>query len=116
MRGKVEMSSDGRFIHAQFEEDATVADWNESLELLASLARQSGIRRTLVDIRRQKAGGPIAELFRFGSKVPTDVRFAVLARRNHYDAFVETVARNRGATARLFYGAEEEAVDWLLGR
>src|SRR5262245_20896670 len=115
MRGKVEISSDGKFIHAQFEQDATIADWNESLELIAALVRRRGIRKALVDIRKQKASAPTMELFNFASKVPNDVRFAVLARRSEDDSFVETVARNRGATASLFFDAEEEAVGWLLG-
>ena len=115
MRGKVEINSDGKFIRAQFEQDATITDWIESLELLASLVQKSGIRETLVDIRKQKASASTTELFKFGSKVPTDLRFAVLARCNDDDSFVETVARNRGATARLFFGPEEEAVNWLLG-
>ncbi|HXI36395.1 MAG TPA: hypothetical protein VNH80_05725 [Burkholderiales bacterium] len=112
----MEIDAGGKFIRAQFEEDATIADWNEALELLVSLVQGSGIRETLVDIRRQRASAPIAELFTFGSKVPKDVRFAVLARENKDDSFVELVARNRGATARLFFGAEEEAINWLLRR
>jgi len=116
MRGKVEINSDGKFIRAQFEEDATIADWNESLGLIASLVEESGIRETLVDIRKQKGTAPTEDLFYFGTQVPKNVRFAVLARRNSDDEFVETVARNRGATARLFFGPEEEAVDWLLAK
>ena len=115
MRGKVEINPDGRFIRAQFGQDATIADWHDSLKLLASLVRRSGIRQTLVDIRKQKASASTTELFNFANKVPTDLRFAVLARRNEDDSFVETVARNRGATARLFFGPEEEAINWLLG-
>ena len=109
------MDPGGKFIRARFEEDATIADWNECLVSLASLVEKSGIRATLVDIRKQQATAPTLELFKFGSAVPKDVKFAVLARRINDDSFVETVARNRGAMARLFFGAEEEAVSWLLG-
>jgi hypothetical protein len=116
MRGKVEVDPDGRFIRAQFEEDATIADWNEAFQLHAALVQKSGIRDTLVDVRKQKASAPTLDLFGFGSRLPKDVRFAVLARPHDDDRFVESVARNRGATARLFFGSEEEAVSWLLGR
>ena len=115
MRGKVEINADGKFIRAQFEEDATIADWYEAFNLHARLVQESGIHATLVDIRKQKASAPIMDLHDFGSKLPNDVRFAVLARRHEDDRFVETVARNRGATTKLFLGPEEEAVRWLLG-
>ena len=114
MRGKLELDPDGRFIRAEFEEDATIADWYECQELLATLVDKSGIRVTLVDIRKQKAGAPTLELFKFASGLPKNIKFAVLARRTNDNAFVENVARNRGAVARLFFGPEEEAVKWLL--
>ena len=116
MHGTVEISADGKFIRAQFEADATIADWYEAFKLHASLVQESGIRETLVDIRKQKASAPTLDLFEFASRLPKDVRFAVLARARDDDRFVESVARNRGATARLFLGSEEEAVSWLLDR
>ena len=115
MRGKLEIDADGRFLRAQFEEDATIADWFEAFNLHERLMQQSGIRATLVDIRKQRASAPIMDLHDFGSKLPNDIRFAVLARRHEDDLFVDTVARNRGAKTRLFFGSEEEAVRWLLG-
>ena len=114
MRGKVEIDADGGFIRAQFDEGATIADWYEAFELHARLVQESGIRGTLVDIRKQKASAPTLDLFDFGSRLPKHVRFAVLARPRDDDRFVESVARNRGTTARLFFGSEEEAVRWLL--
>lgn len=116
MRGKAGIDPDGKFIRAQFDEDATIADWIECRALVMSLVQGSGIRLALVDIRKQKASAPTLELFRFGRDVPTDVRFAILARRNSDDSFVETVARNRGAMTRLFFGPEDEAIEWLSGR
>ena len=108
------MDPGGRFIRARFEEDSTIADWNECRDLLAPLIEKSGIRLVLVDIRRQQASAPTLDLFKFGAEIPKDVKFAVLARRISDDSFVETVARNRGAMARLFFGPEEDAVRWLL--
>ena len=116
MRGKVEIDSGGKFIRAEFEEGATIADWYKAFRLHGALVKQSGIRETLVDLRKQKASAPILDLFEFGRRLPTDVRFAVLARPKTDDSFVETVARNRGTTARLFFGPEDEAVGWLLRR
>lgn len=116
MRGKVEVSANGKFLRAEFDEGATIADWYEAFNLHARLVQESGIRATLVDLRKQKASAPIVDLHAFGSKLPNNIRFAVLARRNEDDSFVETVAQNRGATTRLFFGSEEEAVRWLLGR
>jgi hypothetical protein len=115
MRGKVQVDPGGKFIRAQFQEDATIADWREAFELHARLAQETGIRLTLVDIRKQKSSASIVELFDFGSSLPKDVRFAVLAERRDEHVFVETVARNRGAKAKLFFGSEEEAVGWLCG-
>ena len=114
MRGKLEINADGKFLRAQFDEDATIADWHEAFTLHERLVQESGIRATLVDIRKQKTSAPIMDLHDFGSKLPGDVRFAVLARRHEDDLFVEAVARNRGATTKLFFGSEEEAVRWLL--
>jgi len=41
--------------------------------------------------------------------------FAVLADSHNDDhRFVETAARNRGKNVRLFFGSEQEAIDWLM--
>jgi len=113
IRGNVEVDPGG-FIRARFQEDATIADWWGAYKLHARLVQDTAIRLTLVDLRKQKSSAPIAALFDFGISIPKDVRFAVLAKPRDDHVFVETVARNRGAKARLFFGAEEEAVRWLL--
>jgi len=114
MRGKVEVDPGGKFIRAHFQEDATIEDWKEAYQLHAGLVQETGIQLTLVDIRKQKSRASITELFDFGINIPKDVRFAVLTERRADDAFVETVARNRGTKARLFFDGEEEAIGWLL--
>ena len=113
MRGKIEVDPGGTFIRAQFQEDATIADWREAYALHARLVQETGIRLTLVDIRKQKSRARILELFDFGMILPKDVRFAVLAERRDDHRFVETVALNRGVKTKLFFGPEEEAVKWL---
>ena len=107
-----------RFIRIQCSPRATVNDWRASLEAFMALAMETGIRRGLVDVRSQESeSGPQMELFDFGSKLPPDMVFAVMSdARNHDHVFVETVALNRGKNVRLFFGAEEEAIEWLMAQ
>jgi len=117
MRGTVTVDTERRFLRFQFDRDATLGDWKEAQEVFLRLSQESGIRRALVDIREQQGAGPPLELFEFGSQIPSGMAFAVLSVHGRGDhGFVETVAINRGKNVRLFFGSEEEAIEWLLAR
>jgi hypothetical protein len=114
MRGEAKIDAAGRFLHFQFDDNATVEDWKEAQAVFLQLSGQTGIRKALVDIRRQKARGAEADLFDFGARIPNGIAFAVLTVRVRDDhRFVEDVALNRGKNVRLFFGSEEEALRWL---
>jgi len=103
-----------RFLHFEFGQHATVRDWKEAQAAFLRLSGETGIRRALVDVRRQMTAGPQLELFEFGRNIPSDMAFAVLSDPHHGDhEFVETVALNRGKYVRLF-GSEEQAIEWLI--
>jgi len=114
MLGEIAVDPHKRFLRLKFGERATVEDWKQSLLTILHLSQETGIRHVLVDIRDQAASGDIVELFRFGSAIPPRIAAAVMTKPERHDhKFVETVATNRGATARLFFESEEEAIRWL---
>lgn len=115
MKGAVTVEAERRFLRFQFDPQATVRDWVEARAVFLQLSRETGIRRALVDVRKQAAAGAVTELFQFGQDIPSGMVFAVLADPQSGDQkFVETVALNRGKNVRLFFGAEEPAIEWLL--
>ena len=83
-------------------------------KIFFQLFEETGIRRALVDVRKQQVAGPTFELFEFANDIPSGMAFAVLSDLHHGDhEFVETVALNRGKYVRLF-GSEEQAIEWLI--
>jgi hypothetical protein len=117
MRGAATVDSGRRFLRFEFDADATLADWKEAQVIFGRLSVETGINRALVDIRKQKDDGLRLELFEFGRNIPSGMAFAVLsARGREGHEFVETVALNRGKNVRLFFGPEEEAIEWLISR
>jgi len=115
MRAAVTIDAERRLLRFVFEQRATVSDWVEARATFLRLSEETGICRALVDVREQRVAGPVAELFEFGSSIPSGMVFAVLGNRHSEDhKFVETVALNRGKNVRLFFGSEEEAVAWLM--
>jgi len=117
MRGAVTVESERRFLRFEFDADATLGDWKEAQVIFARLSGETGIKRALVDVRKQKDEAQRLELFEFARNIPSGVAFAVLSARGRDDhEFVETVALNRGKNVRLFFGPEEEAVQWLISR
>jgi|SRR5689334_20060561 hypothetical protein len=114
MHAAITVDEQRRFLRFQFDERATVNDWREAQEVFLRLSKETGIRRALVDVRKQKAAGAELELFEFGRDIPSGMMFAVLSGPHRGDhAFVETVALNRGKNVRLFFGPEKEAIEWL---
>ena len=115
MQGTVSVDAERRFLRFQFGQDATLKDWVEARVIFLRLSAETEIRRALVDVREQQVAGPLTELFQFGDSIPSDMVFAVLGNAHSSDQrFVETVALNRGKNVRLFFGAEEEAIEWLM--
>ena len=115
MQGAVTVDPERRFLRFQFEPGATVSDWVAAQAIFLRLSGETGIRRALIDVRRQRAAGEMVELFEFGEHIPSGVVCAVLGdARSEDQKFVETVAVNRGKNVRLFFGPEEEAVAWLM--
>jgi len=108
------VDSKKRFLRLTFAEDATIEDWRESLFTLLHLSQETGFRHVLVDVRQQKASGDVVDLFRFGASIPVRIACAVMTQPGRTDhELVETIALNRGVTAKLFSGSEEDAIRWL---
>ena len=115
MQVAITVDAQRRFLHFQFSQHATVSDWKEAQVAFFRLSKETGIRRALVDVRKQETAGPKLELFEFGQNIPSSMAFAVLSDPGHDDhEFVETVAINRGKNVRLFFGSEDEAIEWLM--
>ena len=105
------------FLRFQFDRLATVSDWKEAQAAFLRLSEETGIRRALVDLRQQATAGSHTALFEFGRNLPSAGVFAVLSSPESGDhVFVETVALNRGKNVRLFFGAEEDAIKWLVAQ
>jgi len=115
MQGAITVDLERRFLRFQFEQGATVRDWVEARAIFLRVSEETGIRRALVDVRKQQVAGPAMELFEFGHNIPSRMVFAVLSDPHSDDhKFVETVALNRGKNVRLFFESEEEAIEWLM--
>jgi hypothetical protein len=115
MRGAIAVDAERRFLRFQFDQRAMVEDWVKAQEIFLRLSDETGIRRALVDVRKQQAAGPVMALFEFAHNIPSGMVFAVLSDPHSGDhKFVETVALNRGKNVRLFFGSEEEAIEWLM--
>jgi hypothetical protein len=115
MQGAITIDAERRFLRFEFDQGATVRDWREAQKVFLRLSEETGIRRALVDVRKQPAAGPVVELFEFGYNIPAGMVFAVLSDPHSDDhRFVETVALNRAKNVRLFFGSEEEAIQWLI--
>ena len=114
MHAAITVDAERRFLRFRFDQHATVRDWVEARAVFLRLSDETGIRRALVDVRNQQVAGPVMELFKFAHNIPSG-RFAVLSSARYADhQFVETVALNRGKNVRLFFGPEEEAIEWLM--
>jgi len=114
-KSSITVDLERRFLRFQFEQGATVTDWVEAQAVFLRLSEETGIRRALVDVRKQQFAGPAMELFEFGYNIPSGALFAVLSDpRSDDHKFVETVALNRGKSVRLFFGAEAQAIEWLM--
>jgi len=115
MLGAITIDPERRFLRCQFDQHATVTDWVEARAVFVRLAEETGIRRGLVDVRKQRVAGPTIELFEFAHSIPSRMVFAVLSSPHSDDhKFVEIAALNRGKNVRLFFGPEDEAIDWLM--
>ena len=115
MHAAITVDEQRRFLRFRFDQRATVSDWKEARAAFLRLSEETGIRRALVDVRKQMAAGPQLELFEFGRNIPSGGAFAGLSDpRRGDDQFVDTVALNRGKNVRLFFGPEEEAIEWLM--
>ena len=117
MHATITVDEQRRFLRFQFDPRATLFDWKEAQAAFLRLSEETGIHRALVDVRDQTASAPPLDLFEFGHGIPTGAAFAVLSgpRRGDHE-FVETVALNRGKNVRLFFGAEKEAIEWLMAQ
>ena len=115
MQAAITIDPERRFLRFLFDQRATVRDWVEARAVFLQLSKETGIRRALVDVRDQQVAGPVTELFEFGDSIPSGMAFAVLSNPHSGDhRFVENVALNRGKSVRLFFGSEEEAIEWLM--
>ena len=115
MRGRAAVDPTGLYVRFEFDEGATIDDWHEAKDVMLRLSRETGIRRALVDLRRQKTSGQPIDLFEFGASLPERMACAVLADLGRDDyKFVETVALNRGRPVSLFSARDEDAaIEWL---
>ena len=114
MQVAITVDAKRRFLHFQFGRHATVRDWKEAQVAFLRLSKETGIRRALVDVRKQEKAGQPLELFEFGENIPSGIAFAVLVDPRPDHEFVATVALNRGKNVRLFFGPEDEAIEWLM--
>ena len=110
---KVKLDAENQLLRVQFSIDSTVENWKSALIQIERLSEEAGIRRVLVDIRKQTDQANTMELFDFGSQLPRYIAFAVLCDIHHEDYyFIESVAKNRGITGKNF-DSEQDAIKWL---
>ena len=75
--------------------------------------------KVLIDIRKLDVTFDTLEKYSIGtyfaqlSSSPLKVKTAILGKKDFIDAFILTVAKNRGAFFEAFYN-KNEAIEWLL--
>jgi hypothetical protein len=113
MQNEVIFDAEKQLLRVQFSTDSVVEDWKSAMIQIERLSEKTGVRRVLVDIRKQTELASIADLFYFGSQLPRQIAFAVLCdiHKKEYH-FIETVARNRSITGKNFE-IEQDAIKWL---
>jgi hypothetical protein len=106
------------FIRVTYHGRQDFAITNNSIADAARLAKQAGITSVMFDFTSADPRGYLAETIKHGETaieqgMSVEFRIAFYS-PTHFDAvdFMETVARNRGYTARAFSDADA-AVKWL---
>ena len=113
MPEQVRLDADRQLICVEFDSASTVEDWRSALVHVERLAKDTGIRRVLIDVRHQAIKATTVTLFEFASHLPRSMAFAVLCEtqlETHH--FIENVATNRGITVRDF-DSYQNAIAWL---
>lgn len=118
MTADYELVLKDHFVRVIFHGKQDFVTTNQAIADAAQLAKQAGIKSVMFDFRLADPRGYFAETVRHGEIAPglglsVDFRIALYS-PSSFDAidFMETVAQNRGYTARAFR-REEEAVKWL---
>ncbi len=120
MSSAYDLVVEGRFIRVIYHGRQDFDTTNESIAAAAERARQEGVTAVLFDFTFADPQGYFAETVRHGEMagglgLTLEFRIAFYSPTQFAAVdFMETVARNRGHTARAF-GREEDAVKWLTG-
>ena len=113
MPDEVRLDAENQLMRVRFGPDSTVENWKSALVQVQRLSEETGIRRVLVDVRKQTDLADTITLFDFGSNLPRSIAFAVLCELHLNDRrFIENVAITRGITVRDF-DSEHNAIEWL---
>ncbi|OQA26609.1 MAG: hypothetical protein BWY59_01321 [Verrucomicrobia bacterium ADurb.Bin345] len=87
-----------------------------SLASLQTLMAETGIRKVLVDTRRQKFNPDLFKVYDFGKRLPNSAQIAVMVSQKQPTreaiSLLNDVAHNRGVNVRVF-GSRSEALEWL---
>ena len=117
MMEKVQLSSDGKYIHVLSSGPASVAEMEKTLSQIAMLSSESGIRKVLVDSRARTGRLTMEDLYKGGvmlsEKLGPLFSIAVLVMESMPEQdFFEDVALNRGINIAYFQQMDS-ALDWL---
>ena len=107
-----------KYLYSQILMDISISNVENIFLNILEEAKKHDLNKILIDIRKVKFLVNILNRFDIGKfmaeKARMDFKIAALADKEHLkEAFVETVARNRGLNFFAFLD-EKEAVDWLL--
>jgi hypothetical protein len=116
MPERVRINEDLDLIEIQSYCDVSIEDIAESLARVRRICADTGRSRVLVDTTDQTSLPNTTDLFELFSTHPLDFRVAILMEKPTATAgdlaFIETVARNRNVTMKLFR-TRDEALAWL---
>lgn len=118
MPERVAVREDLQIIQIDSYGEVTARDMRESLQEVVRLHEKHGLDRVLIEASHETSLPSTVPLYGLGAELSAsvgDVRFAIVAcpKLRGDQAFLENVARNRGAKIRVF-DSEEEAVAWLI--
>ncbi len=118
---EIKIHSQDKILELRFWDEVAVAGGTAAREEAATIVREKGLERLLVDLLQAEVLGTTMELYEFVQSDlevwPLGIRYAFVSQPMNWDpddvTFSENVAVNRGLDRKSFT-SRDEAIDWLI--
>jgi len=111
------VESKKEYLHLEITGKYSLEQGEKLFEKIHDECVERKIKKLLLDITKKEGVIPTMDRFIFGKLIAnlfsTDIKFALIAKKDQINKFSETVAVNRGARFNIF-SDKTEAIEWLL--